>query len=510
MAKKPSKPPLSQRAAHDPKLLAKARANPGLRSKLSTSQLTSSQQRARALSARLNAPVTPGSSLTNRDVAHQAQTATAVKYAPQEQAIGQELQQAQGQARDFGGPGGFYDQYLAQLREHSANVAAQQGQQQQALQGLAGAVTGLAGQGAQAQAQDASADAATRGMQAGDQTGLQSNAAAIRQQLLASLGSASNSQAANASGYADTLSRVVGPTQKLSGQATGANKIRDVLTKRTGLKGEEGAFNQSVRDQIKSDEAKNALALQIAGGKAAADVTTATIKAQQNTPSAKGAVAGATASATQAAKYGYTAHQWALLGPTARNKIITTAKKTSSGGSDTVYTSGPFAGKKKSEIAGLSDSERQRIVSDFNKGKGKTGTGKGPDWHTPSETGAALTQLTGLKQAATSAQTGKPFVPGHAGQRPLSRHEAAQKILGYGPIASKLKDPILVSAALDAVYDGHLSRETIKKLIAAGYKPSRVAQTLGVPTAATYKPPPKPKGRTGAAALIPATPSGGR
>jgi hypothetical protein len=57
------------------------------------------------------------------------------------------------------------------------------------------------------------------------------------------------------------------------------------------------------------------------------------------------------------------------------------------------------------------------------------------------------------------------------------------------------KDPALLSATLDAVYDGHLSAATVRKLISAGYKPSRVAQTLGVPTAAQYrKPPAAPKG----------------
>jgi hypothetical protein len=52
------------------------------------------------------------------------------------------------------------------------------------------------------------------------------------------------------------------------------------------------------------------------------------------------------------------------------------------------------------------------------------------------------------------------------------------------------KDPALLSATLDAVYDGHLSAATVRKLISAGYKPSRVAQTLGVPTAAQYRKPP--------------------
>src|SRR4029077_4348470 len=70
----------------------------------------------------------------------------------------------------------------------------------------------------------------------------------------------------------------------------------------------------------------------IAATNAATSASRAATTAAANTPEAAAAKTGATAAATQAAKYGYTPHQWALLGPNGRQNAIAKFNRKSGGG----------------------------------------------------------------------------------------------------------------------------------------------------------------------------------
>lgn len=165
------------------------------------------------------------------------------------------------------------------------------------------------------------------------------------------------------------------------------------------------------------------------------------------------------------------------------NKREETAGKTAAAGAD-IYTSGAFTGKTKAEVRAMSTDQRQQIVDAYNAAKGKKG-GKGPDWLPQKDAAVGLRQLQTLKDFATKAKTGAAFVPGHAPQPRESRAGAEKKILTNSD--SPPQHPMLLRAALDAAYDGHISAYTVKGLIAAGYKPSEVARVLGVQTSGEYK-----------------------
>lgn len=449
MAKKPPKAkpkPLNVRVASDPALLKRALADPGLRSKLADRFLSPAQRQQRATTARLNAPAVPGSSLTNRDVARQANNASTVRYAGAEGQLGQQLTDAR---QNLTNQGSYYDQYKADLAQHQANVAGYQQGAVDAISHLAPALAGIAPQGQ------------------GAQGTVDQQALAVRQALANNFAAnAATGQAANNT-YADTLTNVVAPAAKLGALSRAQSSIDAVRGKQGDLAREKGAFNQSTRDQIVSDEGKNVLARQTLGlnaQKAAFDQATTTARIQETTRHDKAAEANTAAGQQQQQanqdgsvnKYGYTNAQWKTM---------------------TVQ-------------------QRQKVIKDFKAKGGKTGANSGgPEWLTNEQMGAGLTQLVKLKGFAQKAKTGQPFVPGHKPQGAMSRQQAAQKIYASAP---SLKDPVLLSAALDAVYDGHISSATVKRLIDAGYKPSRVAQALGVPTAGKYKPTPSaPLANTG-------------
>src|SRR3954469_1799784 len=118
------KPSLEERVKKDPKLLARVLKNPGLRSKLSDSALTKyapAMAKQRQMAVRLKTPITPGSTTTERDLARESQAAMTQKYAPLENQQRQALGEEQTRTRDVGG---FYDQSLKQVAQHSQNVQA--------------------------------------------------------------------------------------------------------------------------------------------------------------------------------------------------------------------------------------------------------------------------------------------------------------------------------------------------------------------------------------------------
>jgi hypothetical protein len=459
---------INRRAARDKAFLRRALANPGLRSKLHDKYLTPAQRAQRKTAQRLAKPIVPGSATTEGQLATESKAATQVRYGDQERELQRRLGISEQTERDTGS---FYDQYRAQLQQHQSNVQAYNAGAQAALAQTAAGVTGLAGTEAQAAQQQANQGANARGVAAaGDLTGLASQALQTRQALMGGFQGQQAMQGQAANQYASTQANVVAPGQKLGALAQARGRTTDVRRDVEALAGQRGAFDTQYRSERRADEAKNVLAQSVAGVNAAAKATTARETARHHR---------ATESISRSRIR------------TTRQNALTSARRAA----NKRVTSGPFAGMTQKQINSLSDSEAKRLIRKYDRGKGDKPGGQGPDWHTPGEHGAAMTQLTQLKTLADRARRGIKFdSPGAPDPNArLDRHEAAGKILNY---ATKLKDPILATAALDAIYDGRLSRSTVRKLIAAGYKPSRVMSTLGVKSGPTpRRPTPRPNGR---------------
>lgn len=398
------------------------------------------------------APVVPGSSLTQGQASRQARAATRVQYGPLAQAQRQQLGEAKGYQRDIGG---YYDQYLRQVAQQTQNVQKIGTEANAAMAGLQAGVTGLAGADQSAIQGQANQDAAARGATAGNQALMASNATAVRQALMGSFAAQQAAQNAAADRYAGTLSNVVVPGQKLQALAQAGGKIREIRQTQADTARERGAFRQTALGNIRGEESKNVLAGQIANIGAASkqatlSETTRSHKASESIDRAR--------IRTDRQK--------------ARQQAALAAGKRS--------TSGPFAGLTQAEINGMSDADAAQKISAYDKRKG-AGKSKGSsiDFQTGAQRGAGMAQLTKLKDFAARAKSGKAFVPGHADEKPRDRHQAAEKILANSP---SLKDPVLVSAALDAVYDGHLSPATVTALHSSGYRVDQVLRTLGTVT----------------------------
>jgi hypothetical protein len=92
-----------------------------------------------------------------------------------------------------------------------------------------------------------------------------SDAANVRQQMLAGYGSAQAATGAARSQYADTLAHVVAPTQELQARAQAANRVSAVGDKLTALSQREGAAKANYVAGRTADEAKSVLSKQALG-----------------------------------------------------------------------------------------------------------------------------------------------------------------------------------------------------------------------------------------------------
>jgi len=424
-------------------------------------------QKAKVKKAKLAAPIVPGSSITERQLAQAAEAATTTQFGDLDREQKINLAQAQSQQRDFGGAGGFYDQYLAQVAQHAANVNNIAAQANQAVGGIQQGVTGLAAADLtqlQGQANQLAAQRGMPGTPAGDVTQMASNAAAVRQSLAGSFAAQQAAQNAAAQTYAGAQANVVAPGQKLQGQASlarGVTKAREDIAATAAKK---GAFTQQYKEEQRASESKNVLAQQVATGKTAAQLAQQAETTRHNKATESNDAARIDAETQKAA-----------------DKAAADANKT--------ILTGPFTGKSQSWLSSASDAEKQRLIDayDKSKGKGSKGAGgKGPDWVTQGEMGTGLSQATALKGLAKLAKEGKPFKQYTAEELkkwkkvPKDRAGAEAKI--NATLGPKIKNPFLLRAALDAVYDGHLSAYTVKHLISSGYKPSEVASALGTTT----------------------------
>lgn len=257
MAKKKT---LAQRIAADPKLKAKYLSNPGLRSKLPDNMLTPAQRAQRQTNAFNNAPITDGSTVTNKQLGVEANNAATVQFGGERQQLTADQQRAQSLGRDMTD---WYAAYRAELAAHATNARAigdaAVAQDAQLAQGA----RGLDAQTNSAQAQQMAADAAIRGGTVDPSLAqTAANASQVRQQMLAGYGSAQAATGAARSQYADTLAHVVAPTQELQAKAQAANRVTAVGDQLKSLAEREGALKSSYSSGRIADEAKTVLSKQ--------------------------------------------------------------------------------------------------------------------------------------------------------------------------------------------------------------------------------------------------------
>ncbi len=443
-------------------------------------------EKQRALNARLDAPIAtlPGtnyqSQLTERDLAHQANAATLVRYGGAENDLRSQLGLAQQQQRNTGH---WYDEYRAQLAAAQQQNAVMQQQYAQAQAALPGLVQGLGQQTQGVENQAQQQNQAVTGLAPVPQASGAANA--VGQGVAANWAALAQNTANANNQFSGTMANVVAPQQKLVALKDRQQAVTDVAKKQGALKAEEGQFNQQFRSDQRSNEQKNLLASATLGlqtAKAQAD-------AKNNSPGAKTAAAFSTSEARQAAKYGYNLHDWRMLGPTGRTKAMQKFKTSSAKkGGETVYSSGPFAGHTQSEIQGMSQSQRQSLIDKANEKSGsKKKDGKGPAWVSPKDLndagskavrGASLARQikSGHEISTTDAKTKQKTFLNKPGTK-LNRSQAADFLRRNTSL-----DEALITASLDAAYVGHLSPYAVRKLIAAGYKPSKISGDLGVPT----------------------------
>jgi hypothetical protein len=329
----------AKKKAPSPGRIQKLVSNPGTRAALADKYLSPSQLKQRQLNQRLDTPVTPGSSLTGRDLAHQANAATTVQYGPQQAALNTKLAQTQQLGNDTAG---WYDQFKAELQKHQDNIAANGQAAQDGVRAQTGAVGALGA--ATAQGTGAVLDDAQK-------------ATAIRQALSGSFGAMVTAQSKNANDYADTMTHVVAPGQKLTAlnqSAKNAGSVRDQLTE---LAKEQGAYGAKFRSDTVANEQKSVLAQQALTGKTAEQQTKDMLTA--------GASGG---------KYGYTPSEWLALSPSQRTQIVKDNKPKTKGSDMGKVNSYGYTEK---DWRALSTAERQKVIKDFKK-TGKKGAASSP------------------------------------------------------------------------------------------------------------------------------------
>jgi hypothetical protein len=320
---------------------------------LPTKYLPVDQRRSREMNARLNSPVTPGSPLTNRDLAREANAATGVQYGGQETALGQELAQTQSHGRAVGD---YFNQYLGALRASQSAQTAQ-----------AAATAGhLAAIGASGQQAATSADTSTlRAMQ----EDAQRRGASVDPQLAVQASQAaqvnrntSDAQAgtANLLGQvgANYLAALQGAAGTQRGQALAQNQrdVSNVRQRQTALASEKGQSNLQYRSKRRSEEFTN--------------VATAALTGQKQE----------TADASFSAQTGYTPEQWAQLTPAERLEALRRKTKatTKPAAKPKPVADAPYKyGYTKKEWLALPLSKRQQITTENAPG-GKHNPKKGP------------------------------------------------------------------------------------------------------------------------------------
>jgi hypothetical protein len=398
---------------------------------------------------KLSAPVVPGSTLTERALAKAVNAAAKVRFGPALATQQTAVNQAKQAAQDVGGRGGFYDQYLAQVRQHAANVNNIVAATNASIGQLPGAVTGLAAADTGSLQGAMDVGAAARGMgPAGNLGPMASGAAATSQGMAANLAAQQQALGGASRTFADTQAHVVAPAQKLTAQTQGAARVETARAARRETKSEVGAYKAQTGAAMRSDEAKNVLAQETLTGNLASKAATARTSAGNLKERHRHDAALEHQAASSAAAAQQKAIQQAA---TAANKRV---------------QSGPFAGLTQTEVNGLSTKQAQHYVDRYHSssGSGKGGKGAKAPTLTLTQQGSGLQQL--------------PTILSYAQKRHGQKQTYAKAEQAINANNAKIKNPALTRAALDTAYFGHLWHTTAKMLVAAGYDPNQVAQTM--------------------------------
>lgn len=431
----------AQRDARIKQLLA----NPGTRKLVPTADLPAEMRAKRALNQRLAQPIVPGSSTTQRDLAHQREAAVNLQYGPN--AVGaSQLREKE--------TGDWYDGYLAEIAKHAGNV---QGFGQQAQDQIAG-LTNIQGP-TDAQPQDA------------QNQGIAAQAAAVRSALLGGLKTKIQGQATAANTYADTLAHVVAPGQKVQA-LTAARGNTDQLRQQIG------AYRTKYEGDARTEESKNVLARQALG----VDITKAKSDA-----------------AADAANIDLKRGVDPVTG-----RALPKDPKTPS-----VITSGAFAGYTKEQVAGMSPAHKQKLKTDYDAGKGKAKAGDPATQDAKNfyaKYGVKPVSTAAVSSAQDAIQGTTSLVPQIAdairkenkGISDIEVRKQAGRVLLTGQKGAKdsLAIPktkgLWATVALDLYFlKGRVSAGTADRLHKAGYS----VKTLGLTTATGR--PPKPPRKTG-------------
>lgn len=415
------------RAARIKQLLS----NPGTRKLVPAADLPSSYRQQRQLNTRLNAPIVPGASTTNRDLAHQRNAAVDTQFGPN--AVGaSQFREKQTNA--------WFDEYQRQLAQHRANVQGF-GEQAQGQVANLGNVQGPAGSAPQ---------------DAGNQD-VAAKAQAIRSTLLGAQKGQLLGQGQAANTYADTLAHVVAPGQKVQAltQAAGAT---DALRQKIG------AFKTQFEGTAKTDEAKNVLAQQALTGKTAAqqaqdaidearigETTRHNKASESNTAASRRATAQSKATAGD--HYGYTNAQWATMDPAARRA----------------------AAKKWKATTGVPTKAGDPATQDAKNFYAKYGV-------KPAATAAVGNAKSAISSASTWVNTvlkSNPKMGPNALGQLLVQGQAGSSKKGEESLAVPKQQALWVRVALDQRFNhGKITAATADRLHKAGYS----VKTLGLAT----------------------------
>lgn len=488
---------LAQRAKKDPELLKRALGNAGLRSKLPSSMLPPEMRKAREMNARLKQPIVPGSSMTERDLAREATASGDVRYGGVEQQNKLALGQEQARTRDLGG---WYDQYLAAVATHNANVGQIGNAAVGFQQGLQQGVTGLGQQGLAGIQNPANAAAAATGMgPAGDLSGMANQALSVRQAMTGSFIAQQNAQNAAQQAYTDTLANVVAPGQKLGAMAQQSGKEKLAQDQITGTAKERGAYETTYRSEKKADEAKQILAQQIAGTNAADKAAQTKIEQDQLAETARSNRANETLTETKITT------DAATKAAEAQTKAAEDAATKTEKGRE-IYTSGAFNGKRKADVDAMTQAQRDKLVQTFNEKTGGADKATGAKYReefqrkygvypaNTTEVHKATSDIAKakvwLKRLTSAGKDGKKMDMGTAGGM-LTVGGKAKDSKG-NDVSYPALSPVLIRAAMDMLNpnnNGTISANTADRLHRAGYSVPGLGLTTG---SAPASPKPKP------------------
>lgn len=258
------------------------------------------------------------------------------------------------------------------------------------------------------------------------------------------------------------------------GAIAGARKdqrLGDLATAKKKLAKDKGDFNTTFTAKARQSEFENSLAAKQFGIKVE-DAKTKRIAANKKP---KPETTYDKEFSKQAAKYNRTPKQWEAEGSAGRAKIIHRDQIRTGPHAKSLHRIEQEENIKQASKHGYTIDEWNALPSD-RRNSIIAGPGKKPK------------DKPGIKFAAPGLQAHAQQSANSALQAAMkkkkkgwTRHQTAKGILAQ---KGKAPQPILVSAALDAAYDGHLSRETARRLHAKGngYNVTEIARALGTLT----------------------------